>query len=57
MRGYLKALVAALTAGGVALQAALTDDAVTSTEWVTIGLAVVGAVAVLLVPNKQTPAT
>lgn len=54
MLNYLKFLVAAVTAGGVALQVAITDGAVSSAEWVTIVLAGVGAVGVLLIPNKET---
>lgn len=49
---YAKFIVAALIAGAVALQAALTDDHVTNTEWLTIGIAVLGALGVWAVPNK-----
>lgn len=49
---YAKFIVAVLIAGGVALQAALTDDHVTNAEWLTIGIAVLGALGVWAVPNK-----
>lgn len=49
---YAKFVVAALAAGLVALQTAITDDKVTTSEWVTIVLAGLGAVGVWLVPNK-----
>lgn len=49
---YAKFAVAALTAALVALGAALSDDHVTTAEWVTIGLAAVGALGVYLVPNR-----
>lgn len=55
MAKYAKTIVAALTAALVALGAALTDDTVTTAEWVTIGLAAVGALGVFLVPNKPAP--
>lgn len=50
-----KFVVAALTAGLVALGAALSDDTVSTAEWVTIGVAVVGALGVYLVPNRTAP--
>ena len=46
-----KFIVAALVAGGIALQVALSDDAITSTEAVTVALAVLGALGVYAVPN------
>ena len=52
MSKYAKFIVAAVSAGLVALTVALTDDKVTAGEWVTIGLAVVGALGVFAVPNK-----
>ncbi|HEX6970271.1 MAG TPA: hypothetical protein VF174_15860 [Micromonosporaceae bacterium] len=51
---YAKSIVAAVVAAGVAITAALSDDAVTAAEWVTIALAVLGALGVYSVPN--TPA-
>lgn len=61
MGKYKKFIVAALTAGGVALASALTDDKVTTAEWVTIGLAALGALGVYAVPNApaevKPPAT
>jgi len=51
MNQYAKFAVAAIAAGLVALQTALTDGTVTSAEWVTIAIAVVGALGVWIVPN------
>lgn len=51
-----KLVVAALGAGVVALQAALTDDVVTGTEWLTIGVAAATALGVWAVPNAPQPA-
>lgn len=52
LKPYAKAVIAAAVAGLTALQAAIADGTIAGTEWVTIALATVGAVAVLLVPNK-----
>lgn len=49
---YAKFIVAALIAGATTLQAAVTDDAVTSQEWIAIALAALAAVGVYFVPNK-----
>lgn len=49
---YAKFLVAAAMAALVAVQTAITDDRITTSEWVTIGLAALAAVGVWLVPNK-----
>lgn len=51
MKVYAKFIVAAVVAGLIALQTALSDDSVTNSEWITIALAVVGALAVYAVPN------
>jgi len=52
MSRYLKALAAALTAFGGALGTALTNDAVTSQEWIAVAVAtVVAAAAVYQTPN------
>ena len=51
MGKYRKFIVAALTTGGVALASALTDDKVTTAEWITIGLATLGAIGVFSLPN------
>ena len=48
---YAKTVVAGLGAGIYALQAAISDDVVTNTEWFGIGTAVLVAVGVLTVPN------
>lgn len=50
---YAKTIVAAVLGGGYALQAALSDDKVTNTEWVGIGLAVLIALGVWAVPNSK----
>lgn len=49
---YAKFIVAAAMAGLVALQTAITDDQITTSETVTIVLAALSALGVLLVPNK-----
>ena len=49
---YAKFIVAGLVAGLVTLQSAITDDTITTAEWVAIGLAVLGALGVWAVPNK-----
>lgn len=53
MKTYAKFVVAAVMAGLVALQTALTDGGVSSQEWITIALAVLGALGVAVVPNAQ----
>lgn len=52
MSNYMKAIVAAVTAGLIALQTALSHGTLTGSDWITVALAVLGAVAVYLVPNK-----
>lgn len=51
MGQYAKTIVAALLAGAMALQAALSDGGVTNQEWVAIGIAALTALTVYLVPN------
>lgn len=51
-----KFLVAALAAGVVALQAALTDDVITTAEWLTVAVAAASALGVWAVPNAPQPA-
>jgi peptidoglycan/LPS O-acetylase OafA/YrhL len=46
-----KHVTAAVVAGLVALQAAVTDDGVTAAEWVGIAVAVAGALGVYAMPN------
>ena len=55
MSQYAKAIVAALTAGLIAAQTAITDGHITSSDWVTIALAALGALAVYAVPNATPP--
>jgi hypothetical protein len=50
---YAKTIVAAVLAAAYALQAALTDDVVTTSEWVGIGLAVLTVFGVYVVPNAR----
>lgn len=54
VKKYSKSIVAVLTAGGVALGSALSDDKVTNAEWVVIGLAALGALGVYAVSNTTT---
>jgi hypothetical protein len=51
MNPYLKSVAAAVTAGMIALTAALTDESITAGEWVTVALAVLGALGVYAVEN------
>lgn len=48
----VSAVVAVAIAGLTALQSAYGDGVMTAQEWITVGLAVVGALGVWLVPNK-----
>lgn len=57
VRKYAKFLVAAAAAAAVALQAAYTDDVVTNAEWVAVVLAALGALGVVVVPNKPDGAS
>lgn len=51
---YLKALYGAAAAGLGALSVAYADNAVTNQEWVSIAIAVVGALGIIwAVPNKD----
>lgn len=52
---YAKTIVAGVLAAAYALQAALTDDTVTTSEWVGIVLAVLTTLGVYVVPNSRTP--
>lgn len=54
LKKYTKSIVAVVIAGLYAVQAALTDDTITSAEWHTIALAVVTAIGVYLFPNKSS---
>ena len=49
-----KAIVAATSAGTAALVTAMGDDVIVTGEWVTIGLAVLGALGITyVVPNAK----
>jgi hypothetical protein len=52
---YWKAMIAAATAGLIALQGALTEGGVSPQEWVTIALAAVGTVGVWAKSNADPP--
>lgn len=52
---YAKFVIAVLAAAAVAAQVALTDGTVTNAEWLTVVLAGLGALGVLVIPNKQEP--
>lgn len=56
-RGYSKFIAAAVATGLVTLQLAITDGTVTKSEWITIGLAVLGALGVYAIPNKTDTST
>lgn len=49
---YAKTIVATVIAVAYAVQAALSDEAISSSEWVGIGLAALTALGVWAVPNK-----
>jgi hypothetical protein len=55
MNQYWKAIIAAATAGLIALQSALTDGGVSSQEWVAIALAALGALGVWAKSNAAPP--
>jgi hypothetical protein len=48
---YAKTVVAAIVAGATVLASAVTDNSISGTEWVGIGLAVLTALGVYAVPN------
>ncbi len=51
---FAKAIVSAFAAGTAALVTAMGDDVIVTGEWVTIGLAVLGALGVVyMVPNAE----
>lgn len=53
LKQYSKSILAALSAGGYAIQAAISDDVITSAEKMGIILAVATAAGVFAVPNRQ----
>jgi hypothetical protein len=55
MAQYAKAFVAAIAPVGVLVESAVTDNKITSGEWVQIITALVVAFGVLMVPNKADP--
>ncbi|XTZ18200.1 hypothetical protein ACQSSU_12900 [Micromonospora echinospora] len=50
---YAKTIVAALVAGGTAATVAMGDDVLTTTEGITVALAILGAFGVYVVPNAK----
>lgn len=51
--GYARKFVVALGAALAILAAALTDDVVTTTEWVQVAIALLGAAGVYQIPNER----
>lgn len=49
---YAKTIVAAIVAGSTALTVAMGDDTLTTTEGITVALAILGAFGVYAVPNS-----
>lgn len=52
---YYKSVVAVLTAALIAAQTALAKGHITSSDWITIALAALGALAVFAIPNATQP--
>ncbi|MET7867993.1 hypothetical protein [Micromonospora taraxaci] len=52
---YAKTIVAGVVAGGTALTVALGDDVLTTTEGITVALAILGAFGVYVIPNAKDP--
>jgi hypothetical protein len=57
LKAYLKGTVAVTTAVAVALQTALSAGPMTGAKWVTVGIAGLGALSVILVPNTPQSVT
>ena len=55
MTAYAKTVVACFTAGLIAAQTALADGHITSSDWITIALAALGALGVYAIPNADPP--
>lgn len=53
MGKYAKAIVSVLLAVLYGLQAALSDDVVSNTEWLGIGVLLLNAIGVAAVPNAR----
>lgn len=49
---YMKAVVAVLTAGLIALKPLLANGHITGSDWITVALAVLGAIGVYAIPNR-----
>lgn len=48
---YAKSLLAVLVTGVYAIVAALTDNSISTVEWINVGIALAGAAAVFTAPN------
>lgn len=57
LKAYLKGTVAVTTAVAVALQTALASGPMSAGKWLTVGIAGLGAVAVILIPNTPQSVT
>jgi hypothetical protein len=55
IREHLKTIIAALIAGATLLVSLLADG-VSSSEWMQVGLAVLGGLGVYIIPNEEPPA-
>jgi hypothetical protein len=55
MNQYAKTIAAVLTAALIAAQTAIADGHITSSDWITIALAGLGAIAVFVTPNAIPP--
>lgn len=54
---YMKALVGGLVAGLATLGTAMTDDKITTAEWVGVAVATLGALGIVYAtPNRETEA-
>lgn len=52
MSAYAKTIAAAIATAAITLQVVMSDGTVTTSEWITVGLAALGALGVYAVPNK-----
>lgn len=57
VKPYMKAIVGALVAGLTALGTAMTDDAVSTAEWVGVAVATLGALGVIYATPNTDPST
>lgn len=57
IRPYMKAIVGGLVAGLTALGTAMTDDTVSTAEWVGIAVATLGALGIVYATPNREPST